>query len=232
MACMATAQYKVEMLHLKTVIFDLDGTLIHSAPDLRAAINVALGAIDRVPLELQTIVSFVGDGVEKLVERSLQKTGGLTEDLHHETLGLFLKSYTQNMTTLTRPYPGVIPFLEGLRTTGISLGICTNKPTQSAIKICDELGLARFFDAISGAEPDQPKKPDASSLLRCLAELDGTRASSLYVGDSVVDYETALNAKVPFRLFSGGYLNAELPHLPAQDRFDDWATNGILDITA
>jgi phosphoglycolate phosphatase len=217
------------MLRLKTIIFNLDGTLIHSAPDLQAAVNVALGVMDRGPLDLQTIVSFIGDGVEKLVERSLQKTGSLTEDLYHEALGLFLKSYTRNTSTLTQPYPGVVPFLEELRAAGISLGICTNKPTQTARDICDQLELTRFFKVIAGAEPYLAKKPDPSSLLGCLAELEGIAASSLYVGDSAVDYETSLNAHVRFRLYAGGYLNADLPGLSSKDRFDDWAVNGILD---
>jgi len=219
------------MTHLRTLIFDLDGTLIHSAPDLQAAVNVALAAIDRGPLDLPTIVSFIGNGVEKLVERSLQQTGGTSGDQFRETMALFMQSYTQNMTTLTRPYPGVIPFLETLHGTDVRLGICTNKPTRSAIAICDQLELTRFFDVIAGAEPDQPKKPDPAPLLNCIKALEGTSAHALYIGDSVVDYETAVNANVSFRLFMGGYLNSALPHLPAQNRFDDWLTNGIFEIS-
>ncbi|MGJ8584108.1 MAG: phosphoglycolate phosphatase [Marinosulfonomonas sp.] len=216
------------MTKYKTIIFDLDGTLIHSAPDIHAAINLALVASDRAPLDLPTVISFIGNGVEKLVDRSLTKTGGLTPDLQTKTLALFLDHYTQNMTTLTRPFPGVFAVLDGLKSAGLCLGVCTNKPTQPARDICDQLGLSPYFDVISGAAPDMPKKPDAQPLLRCLADLGGSLDDALYVGDSVVDYETARNAGMQFRLFSGGYLNAALPDLAPGDRFDDWADSGIV----
>ena len=232
MAGIEKTRYDFNMLHRKTVIFDLDGTLIHSAPDLQAAVNIVLNSLGRRSLELQTIVSFIGDGVEKLVERSLQETGVLTDVIHQKALEVFLESYAQNMTPLTHPYPGVVRVLDELHAAGIRLGICTNKPTGPAREICDQLGLARFFDVIVGAEPGQAKKPDPSSLLRCIAKLEGKRASSIYVGDSAVDYETAINAKVPFRLFSGGYLNTDLPTLSVENRFSAWETNGILDLLA
>jgi phosphoglycolate phosphatase len=219
------------MLQYKAVIFDLDGTLIHSAPDIQAAANVALKAINRGPLDLPATISFIGDGVETFVGRCLQSTGGMTTASYDETLGLFLESYTQNMTTLTQPYPGVVSCLERLRAGNYRLGICTNKLSQAAKDICDDLGLTGYFDIIAGAEPDLPKKPDPTPLLRCISELGGEVTNSLYVGDSVVDYKTAVNANVPFRLFTGGYLNGAPPRLAAEAQFDDWTTDGVLNLS-
>lgn len=212
----------------KTIIFDLDGTLIHSAPDLQAAINHALGIIDRDGLDLPTVISFIGNGVEKLVQRGLRATGGWDQSLQDSTLATFMSYYDEHSTTLTRPYPGVVEALQALRNEGVTLGVCTNKPTMPARAICDELGLSRFFASIAGAEPDLPKKPDAVPLLNCMTELGGTRETTLYVGDSAVDYRTALNANLEFSLFTQGYLNETLPDLPAEHRFDRWGRDEIL----
>lgn len=209
------------------IIFDLDGTLIHSAPDLQAAANAALAELDRQPLDLPTIVSFIGDGVEKLVERSLDATGGSSAATKSKALAAFMDSYTQNMTTLTRPYPGVVDCLEYLKSTGAKLGVCTNKPTGPARDICEQLDLARYFDVIAGAETGQPKKPNARPLLSCIEALGGHADQALYVGDSAVDYETAKNAGVRFHFFTGGYLNTTPPATPVDQKFDDWAAHGI-----
>jgi phosphoglycolate phosphatase len=81
---------------------------------------------------------------------------------------------------------------------------------------------------IAGAEDYQPRKPDPDSLLNCIKDLSSTPSETLYVGDSTIDYFTALNADVPFRLFSNGYLNAPLPDLLEADRFEKWSAHGIL----
>lgn len=207
----------------KSYVFDLDGTLIHSAPDLQAALNVALGQLERDPVDLATTISFIGNGVEKLVARGLRATGGCSETLHRAALEAFLQSYAQNMTTLTRPYPGVVDALARLRANGHRLGICTNKPTAPAVAICDTLGLRGYFDVIQGAEPDLTKKPDPAPLLRTIAALKVSPAEVTYIGDSEIDYQTARNANVRFQLFSGGYLHHPLPDLCAADQFEDWA---------
>lgn len=212
----------------KTIIFDLDGTLIHSAPDLQAAINHALNAISRDCLDLPTVISFIGNGVEKLVERGLRATGHWDQAFQDSALATFLSYYDAHSTTLTRPYPGVVETLHALQAEGVALGVCTNKPTMPARAICEELGLGKFFASIAGAEPGLPKKPDAAPLLACMAELGGTKETTLYVGDSAVDYRTALNAEVEFCLFTQGYLNEVLPDLPSGHRFDRWGRDGIL----
>lgn len=211
----------------RTIIFDLDGTLIHSAPDLQAAMNATLRGLNRPQLDLETVISFIGNGVEMLVRRGLDATGGGSAALHRDAVDSFLRFYDVNMTTLTEPYPGVVETLERLRSGGIPLGICTNKPTGPARAICAALGLDTFFDVIAGAEPGQPRKPEPAPLLHCIAALGGSVSDALYVGDSEIDHETALNAQVQFRLFSAGYLHHPLPDVKPEDRFGDWTQSGI-----
>lgn len=205
------------------VIFDLDGTLIHSAPDLHAALNAALEPLGRGPLDLATTISFVGNGVEKLVERGLTATGGLTADLQRRTLARFLDAYAANGVALTTLYDGVLPCLETLRDAGLSLGICTNKPEDPAQHICQEMGLTPFFDTIVGARPDQPRKPHSGPLQEAMAALSATAEQTIYVGDSAVDFETAQAAGVDFWLYTQGYLNSDLPEHGCARRFDSWA---------
>lgn len=206
-----------------TILFDLDGTLIHSAPDLHAAINAALHPLGRGPLNLATVISFVGNGVEKLVARSLDATGGMDADLHRDTLAAFLRAYDANGVALTQVYPGVMTQLAHLAKAGKKMGICTNKPIGPARYICDVLQLSQFFDVVVGAEPDQPKKPDPEALLRCLSALDASSGESLYVGDSSIDYQTAQAAGVDFYLYTRGYLNAEIGAPGPVRQFDDWS---------
>ncbi|AEI94635.1 phosphoglycolate phosphatase [Roseobacter litoralis] len=211
------------MAKLKQIIFDLDGTLIDSAPDLRAAMNVVLVELGRQPLDLKTVIGFIGNGVEKLVARSLAATGGAEAQLHPRALELFLQAYAKDKTTLTRPFPGVFECLDRLKEAGIPMGLCTNKPHGPANEICEVMGLDGYFGVISGALPDVPKKPDPAPLLAVIDALGGDPASTVYVGDSAVDYDTARAAQVPFRLYTQGYLNRPLPDLDPAHRFDDWA---------
>ena len=211
------------MAELKQIVFDLDGTLIDSAPDLRAAMNVALERLGRETLDLQTVISFIGNGVEKLVSRSLAATGGAADDLHAHALELFLQAYEKDKVTLTRPFPGVLACLNRLKDADMPMAVCTNKPHGPAQEICALMGLDVYFDVIAGAQPGIPKKPDPAPLLAVIDALGADPARTIYVGDSAVDYETARAAQVPFRLYNHGYLNSPLPDLNPAHRFDDWA---------
>lgn len=210
-----------------TLVFDLDGTLIHSAPDICDAVNRALVEHGRPSLDLPHIISFIGNGVEVLVERSLGATGGMTTPLHAAVLHSFRLAYAERPVSLTQPYAGVIDCLEAARAAGHRLGICTNKPEDAAHDICRRLGLEDFFPVIVGAREGAPRKPDPAPLLDCIRRLGSTGGSTLYVGDSAVDYRTARNAGVRFKLFSGGYLNQPLPELAAGDRFDTWCATSL-----
>lgn len=215
------------MGRFNAIIFDLDGTLVHSAPDLQAAANAALTGLGRPPLDLTTVTSFVGNGVEKLMERCLATGGGVTPDLLAVALTRFRRHYDANLTTLTRPYPGVVDCLARLRHAGCKLAVCTNKPVGPARTICDQLQLDGFFHAITGAEPGLPRKPDPQPLLATVTRLGVPAAETLYVGDSDVDFATARNAGIAFRLFSGGYRAGPIPGLDANLVFDDWAGSGL-----
>ena len=215
------------MKNPKAIVFDLDGTLIHSAPDLHAAANAMLGTLGRSNLDLPTVISFIGNGVEVLVERTLNATGGFDADLKKASIEMFLTFCARDMVTLTHPYPGVVSALEAFQGADVPMGICTNKPTTPAREICDHFNLTRFFDVIEGAEQKQPKKPSPKPLFDCIAKLGVLPSEALYVGDSEIDFLTARNAGVPFRLFALGYLNAPLPELAETDRFAYWASHGI-----
>lgn len=215
------------MTQFDTYIFDLDGTLIHSAPDIQAAINAALKAANRAPLDLPTVISFIGNGVEKLVERSLRATGSCCDELQTETLAHFMDAYNADPFSRTKPYPGVLACLETLCAGGKKLAICTNKPAGAAKTICDALEITAYFDQIAGAEPGNPKKPDPTSLERVIKSLCARKSTSVYIGDSTVDQATAHNANVPFVLFSGGYLNADLSAPRPILTFDTWDQDWI-----
>lgn len=207
---------------IKAIIFDLDGTLINSAPDIQFASNAALRTINRDPLDIETIISFIGNGSEVLVDRFVEFTGGGSETLKRKVFTTFMNVYEENVTTLTKPYPGVIDALSGFKARGIKLGICTNKPNDLANKICVNLDIAKYFDVIVGARACKPKKPDTYLLETCVNALKCKPDEVRYVGDSTIDFDTAMNASIKFYLFSGGYLNKPYPDLSKCSQFENW----------
>lgn len=211
------------MSHPQVLIFDLDGTLIDSAPDLHDAINVALAAQGRGPLDLATVTSFIGNGVETLVARSLAATGGADDGLHTRVVKDFLHAYPTDAESLTQLYPGVREFLGKMQTQGIPMGICTNKPQAPAEEICHQLGIARYFGTIHGARDGIVKKPEPTMLLNSIAALNSHPQHALYIGDSHIDQKTAQNAKVDFAFFEGGYLNGTLSGKAPLVRFGHWS---------
>lgn len=203
------------------LVFDLDGTLVDSAPDIHAAVARMLADQGRPPLDLATVTSFVGNGLPKLVERVITHTGMDPAD-HPRLTKATLDHYTAASSELTRPYPGVVKALTKLQESGHKMALCTNKPLQPAREILQSLGLEHFFSNVIGGDSLPVTKPDPAPLHASVAALGG--GPTLYVGDSEVDAATALAAQVPFVLFTEGYRKspvADLPHAASFARFDD-----------
>src|SRR4051812_27214903 len=144
-------------------IFDLDGTLVDSVPDLRAALNEVLRERGRRPLAADEVRRMVGDGVPALVERGLAATGDTKELEAAEAR--FLALYEAAPAALTRAYPGVPETLARLVASGARLGVCTNKPQKATIGVLEGVGIAGFFTAILGGDAVPSKKPDPRHLL-------------------------------------------------------------------
>lgn len=205
------------------IVFDLDGTLIDSAPDIHAAANLMLAGEGAASLDLKTVTSFIGNGLPKLVERAM-RARGIAMSEHARLDKVMLDFYDRDPATLTRLYPGLDSLLPGLKAAGHRLGVCTNKPEAPTRTILDVFGITELFDVIIGGDTLPVKKPDPAPLKAAFEALgEGAR---LYVGDSEVDAECAERAGVPIALFTEGYRKVpvdELTHAYAFADFGDLA---------
>jgi len=212
-------------MQASAVIFDLDGTLIDSAGDLQTAVSRMLEEVGSAPLSPVEFRGMFGDGAGALIARVLAaRPGGLTD--HAGALKRFLEHYEADLTTLTRPYPGVQETLATLHGRGLKLAVCTNKPTGLTRTILQRLRLERYFARVVGADCLPFRKPDPRALLEALTTLQIPPASSVLVGDSEVDAATAKAASVPFVLMTYGYHRGpvgEIPCVIALDRFEQLA---------
>nr|WP_321446031.1 phosphoglycolate phosphatase [uncultured Cohaesibacter sp.] len=211
---------------MKAIIFDLDGTLIDSVPDLHGAAERLLLDQGKTPLDLPTVRSFVGNGVHNLVER-ISKATDLPRDAESQKalVKAFLDHYNASITGRTTLYPGVRDCLDALAEAGIPLGLCTNKPEAQTLLILKDLDMARYFSKVIGGDTLPQRKPAAEPLLATLAALGDGELSvdqCLYVGDSEVDAETARVASAPFALYSEGYRKAPLESLPHSFSFSHY----------
>lgn len=196
---------------MKTVIFDLDGTLIDSVADLHASVNAMLSELNQGGLTREICQSFIGNGVDVLVARVLAHIGLPDDpDTHTRAKTLFMDHYEANPVGQSRLYPGVTDMLDEIGFAGLAMGIATNKPEAPARHILDALGISAHFPVVVGGDTLKQRKPDPAPLLHSIKALGGSPDSTLFVGDSGVDYATAQNAQVAFAFFEGGYLN-EVP---------------------
>lgn len=186
------------ILHLnnkKVIIFDLDGTLINSAPDLTLAVNYTLKKIGRDTFDSDLIHRWVGNGALKLVQRALSGKRDVTEDLDEilvqKALEIFLKFYAKNLCNETLPYPHVSSTLCSLKEKGYRLTIVTNKPFAFVEPILNGLGLNGLFELILGGDSLSKKKPDPAPLLHVCETLSVSVDDTLMVGDSKNDIQAA-----------------------------------------
>ena len=207
----------------KAVIFDLDGTLIDSLPDIHAALNKMLILRGVTVLSLDVVKGFIGKGSANLVTCALAEHGLPTDEKScHTALNDFIEIYSSEAAKLTQVFEGVKEALGQLRRRNIRLGICTNKPIQPTKIVLNKFGLTSFFDSIVGGDQLVSRKPDPEMLYHTMRSLNVE--SCLFVGDSEVDCETALAAKQPFALFTKGYRKTSVESLDPKYYFGDYAS--------
>ncbi len=208
------------------LIFDLDGTLIDSAPDLCHAANRMLKALfDAGPIPVETFATFIGQGLPKQLERSLRYAGmeNPTEEQFQRALETFKKFYGEEPAKRTIVFDGVREALDILKGRGARLAICTNKSEDLAWHALEGLGMARYFDALVGGETLPVRKPHPEPLHECARRLGEEAGPVFYVGDSETDEEAAHAAGYPMLLYTGGYSKKSLDEIDAAARFDHFS---------
>jgi phosphoglycolate phosphatase len=189
---------------IRGVICDLDGTLVDSAEDLRAALNVVMRRAGLRQIAPDEIRAMIGDGVPKLVERGLDAAGGDSGDAA-SLVPEFLTVYEANPTAHTRCYPGVVRTLAALKDRQCKLAVVTNKPAVAAQKILRQLSIADFFAAVVGGDSLPERKPHPAPLLEAARQLSLPTSDLLMVGDNIHDIEAARAAGIQSVAVTYGY---------------------------
>jgi phosphoglycolate phosphatase len=205
-----------------TIVFDLDGTLVDTAPDLTNALNDALTRRGYAVISQETIRSAVGFGARVMIEEALRRAGA-EEDID-EMLADFLIHYEANIAAESRPFPGAVASLQTLAAAGAKLAVCTNKREHLTRKLLQALGLQHYFRSVAGRDTFTVSKPDPGHLTGAIALAGGEPSRAIMVGDSDVDIATAKSAGVPSILVSFGYAPQGLDRLAPDaviDHFDD-----------
>jgi phosphoglycolate phosphatase len=191
---------------VQAVLFDLDGTLVDSAPDIAFAINAVMAVDGIAPHSVATVRSLIGEGIHRLVEKAYA--------LHHRSLDLtdlntrtaeFAKVYEAHIADATRPYPGVADGLDMLKKRGVRIAVVSNKAQHLTDHLLQTIELAQNFDLILGARDNLPKKPAPDMLNFALHALAASVQEAIFVGDSIADVRAAAAAQLPCIIIDGGY---------------------------
>ncbi|AKI00239.1 2-phosphoglycolate phosphatase [Hoeflea sp. IMCC20628] len=188
------------------VIFDLDGTLIHTAPDLMTSLNHVMELNGLEPVTFDDMTWLVGQGAKVMIERAwaLHKHPSSPEQLE-AAFDAFLINYAADMPGKSLPYPGLLAALDRLDAAGMRLAVCTNKTEALARKLLDALELTSRFVAITGGDTFAVRKPHGDHILGTIEMAGGSPGNAVMVGDSVNDILAAQNAKVPTIAVPFGY---------------------------
>jgi phosphoglycolate phosphatase len=206
-----------------TVAFDLDGTLVDTAPDLLDALNVVLREAGLAPIAAEDARGLFGGGARVLIERGLAFHGLRVEDAVIDQMQAhFLAYYEDHLSDHSRPYADAFSVLDALAAKS-RLIIVTNKLERYATKLLQALDLARYFSVIAGPDTFGLRKPDPGHLLSSVARAGGAQGNTIMIGDSMTDVATARAAEVPIVVVSYGYRDVEAEALGADrvvDRLD------------
>ena len=207
-----------------TIVFDLDGTLVDTAPDLIATLN-ALFTREGLPPPGNELRNMIGGGARRLIELALAENSIQISDGELERLyDGYIKHYADHIADRSRPFPGLEPALDALAASGCRLAVCTNKLEFLAVRLLEALGLAERFIAICGQDTFGLQKPDPEVLRRTVARAGGRMERTLMVGDSGTDIDMAREAAVPVVAVDFGYTETPVSLLSPDriiSRFED-----------
>ena len=201
--------------------FDLDGTLVDSAPDIIAALNKVLQEQGIKPYHLDDARPLIGRGAMELLRRAFALAGApMAAEQEKPLLNRLLELYEQHINDHSIVYDGLVPALDELEAAGARFAVCTNKHNYLAVKLIEKIGLSHRFGSIKGADVVPNKKPAAGHLRACVDEMHGDMAKVIMIGDSETDFLTARAADVPCILFTHGYSERPLAELSADALLD------------
>lgn len=225
-----------------TIAFDLDGTLVESAPDLIGAVNAVLIAEGFEPLNYNQGRPFISRGARWLLQWGLASAGAQDPSARAAALfGRFINHYSAHIADESRPFPGVIDALQVLKAAGAKLVVCTNKPTDLSRSLLTKLDMLGLFGGVVGVDAVSAIKPDAAHLIEAVAAVGGDLARTVMVGDAATDAGAARAAGTPLILVDFGYTEipaAELAPDALLHHFDDLVDacagllNGACPVTA
>ena len=207
------------------IVWDLDGTIIDSAPDLGGALNTLLQDHGKPPVDKVRVRSMIGNGVAKLIERGFAESGTQVGEMEMQSLQPeFMSIYCARATQLSRLYPGAESAIQAFHESGVAQAVCTNKPELVSRAILDDMNLAQYFEIVVGGDTFEHRKPHPSPLQSCLDVLGSNVDSALMIGDSAVDVETAQALGMMVGVVTHGYARQPVETLGANFLISNLAT--------
>ena len=206
----------------KVLIFDLDGTLVDTAPDLLAQLQRVMTARG-ADIPHENLRDFIGGGAINLIQRGFEAKGiEISDTLLAEIEADFLEGYLENCTKLSKPYPDVVSVLEMLSKANVPMSVCTNKRQFPAEKVLEGFKLTRFFKHIRGRRDGMPAKPEKETLDTITRAMNATSRQMIMIGDSKTDIDFAHNCGIPVIAVRFGYSLEPIEELGADILIDHW----------
>lgn len=208
-----------------TIVFDLDGTLVDTAPDLLNATNHVLELAGRDPISLPQIRGIIGSGAKAMMREGFKLTGDSADEARIDALwDPFIEHYKANITAESHLFAGCSAVLLALQNAGAILAVCTNKQKVLADQVLDELGIADLFQACLGADSVPERKPNGDHILLTIDAAGGDRNKAIMIGDSETDEKAAQDAGLPFIFVPFGYGPGTRDQVFAAATVEDYST--------
>ena len=209
------------MTQIYTILFDLDGTLVDTAPDLMDAHNHVMKKFGHKEKKLSDIKSLAGKGAWVMMQRSFRQEIK-DEKMKKEMTKEFVDFYSKNIDKGSKPINGVMEFLKWAKAKNISMAVCTNKQEHLAVDLLKKLNMYEYFEYVAGSDTFSFNKPDPRHLTDVVEIVQGNIKKTIMVGDSEVDGMSAENAKIPFVLVKDGYTEKSTKEIKHNELIEDF----------